>query len=812
MGVFAYVIKDQWPSGWIYACSCTFFRRAQIVLISNYLLSYFIFQMPGCTFQSKWLSDNRFKGWLKAVPNNKNAAECAACRKTVDLSTMGVTALTSHAKGAKHSTNLNINSSQGSIQSYVEDKTVTRPSDTATIELDTFVSKTDTLKAETLWSLKTVHSNMSYSSNEDVNYFFREMFPDSAIAKSFSCGETKSMYIACYGISPYIQLLLENKVKNQPYVMLFDESLNVQLQKKQLDIHLRFWDNNAVQSIYYTSAFLGHATALDLINCFETHVERKIRYANLVQVSMDGPNVNWAVFDKLQTKLETENNKKLLNIGSCGLHTLHNAFKAAVSDTDWDIGHKLSALHTLFDETPARREDYEKVTRQQLYPLQFCAHRWVENVCVFERAIEVMPHMKVYVENVSVKAVKNPGTKSYESVKDFCKDPLSKIKLAFLVSVAKPIETFLTSYQTDKPMIPFLSKDLEMLIKHYMNRFVKPELRPTGSLQKLTTFDVNDKKNQKSLKHIDIGFIADQELKVMIVEKKVSERAAMDFRSDCLKLLVSLVKRLQTKSPLSYGVVTNLSCLEPGQIYEQDESNHDKFRRVLTVLVSSNRLDVNKCDEIEAQYDQFVEDARHMSAFKDFSKDKDRVDELFFDSMSTKECYNKLWDVVSVLLLLSHGQASVERGFSVNKEVSEYNQSEHNLIARRVIKSHINHVGLQNIVITKELLVSVQGARQKYHAHLESKRIDHEKRIKSEKRKLVEEELQVMRKKQKQIETDITSLNKDADRNSEKAETLQSLTYIAKANALRRKAKDKAEEMITINKMIYEKSALLKNM
>ena len=71
---------------------------------------------------------------------------------------------------------------------------------------------------------------------------------------------------------------------------------------------------------------------------------------------------------------------------------------------------------------------------------------------------------------------------------------------------------------------------------------------------------MSDKKNHKSLKQIDIGFIADQELKVLIVEKRVSERAAMDFRSDCLKLLVTLVKRLQVKSPLSYGVVRNLSC------------------------------------------------------------------------------------------------------------------------------------------------------------------------------------------------------------------------------------------------------------
>ena len=38
-----------------------------------------------------------------------------------------------------------------------------------------------------------------------------------------------------------------------------------------------------------------------------------------------------------------------------------------------------------------------------------------------------------------------------------------------------------------------------------------------------------------------------------------------------------------------------------------------------------------------------------------------------------------------LLLLLSHGQASVERGFSVNKEVMVQNLAEQSLISQRII-------------------------------------------------------------------------------------------------------------------------------
>ena len=124
--------------------------------------------------------------------------------------------------------------------------------------------------------------------------------------------------------------------------------------------------------------------------------------------------------------------------------------------------------------------------------------------------------------------------------------------------------------------------------------------------------------------------------------------------------------------------------------------------------------------------------------------------------MNSNECYRKLWLVLSKILLLSHGQASVERWFSVNKEISEYTMSEHTLIARRVIKDHIRHLeGARNLEISKELLQSCQGARQKYHAHRESQQLEDPKRSRLDKRKPFEAEVEVMRKKQKQLKMDM---------------------------------------------------------
>ena len=55
--------------------------------------------MPGnCTFNELWLEKEEFKSWLRKDPL-KCKGYCVYCKKTIDVSAMGESALRSHAKG-----------------------------------------------------------------------------------------------------------------------------------------------------------------------------------------------------------------------------------------------------------------------------------------------------------------------------------------------------------------------------------------------------------------------------------------------------------------------------------------------------------------------------------------------------------------------------------------------------------------------------------------------------------------------------------------------------------------------------------------
>lgn len=64
---------------------------------------------------------------------------------------------------------------------------------------------------------------------------------------------------------------------------------------------------------YFSSEFMGHSTAEDMVEVFHKSTEG-LGYKNLVQLSMDGPNVNLKFHKPIQTEMENDVNTVLLNV------------------------------------------------------------------------------------------------------------------------------------------------------------------------------------------------------------------------------------------------------------------------------------------------------------------------------------------------------------------------------------------------------------------------------------------------------------------------------------------------------------------
>lgn len=203
------------------------------------------------SFQLSWLSDPQFKEWLAPDQTSNYHARCLLChntftKNTINIKSMGRSALISHVKSSKHLANLKSSRSkkeevQLTISSFVKvpasasNKSSVTASSPAPCVPTILAVKSEVARSEALWLFKTINDNRPFIANDGLDNIFAQMFPDSAIARQFKLGRTKTMYTVTHGLAPHLTNILEETVKGKHYVLLFDETMNVQLQQKQMD-------------------------------------------------------------------------------------------------------------------------------------------------------------------------------------------------------------------------------------------------------------------------------------------------------------------------------------------------------------------------------------------------------------------------------------------------------------------------------------------------------------------------------------------------------------------------------------------------
>ena len=127
-------------------------------------------------FQDDWLSHPDYKNWVRKDAD-RNKAFCSLCHKSLELSNMGTQALKSHMNGKKHKRlaqplacffkppakkKLNPNPSSMVSPSQLP----------ASNTLVQSIASSDKVKAEIRWAVKSVMSNFSNSSCNDISTLF----------------------------------------------------------------------------------------------------------------------------------------------------------------------------------------------------------------------------------------------------------------------------------------------------------------------------------------------------------------------------------------------------------------------------------------------------------------------------------------------------------------------------------------------------------------------------------------------------------------------------------------------------------------
>lgn len=477
---------------------------------------------------------------------------------------------------------------------------------------------------------------------------------------------------------------------------------------------------------------MNGSTANDILHHFKEGL-KPLDLKKLLQVSMDGPNVNWKFF-----KLLCEEDVTLIDIGSCGLHILHGALQTGHNNVKWMVNDALKSFYWIFKDSPARRSSYRKLTNQEVFPLKFCSIRWVESATAANRALEIFDYVKQYVCDSNTKLPKTSTVKTLEKV---CADPLIKCKIAFFATIALSLENFLTKFQTATPMAPFLYRELDMIVRNLLERILKKSVL-NKSAYHLSKLNLEDKAIYLTYSEIDIGFRTRKYLK----ESKANQKQKLDFLSDCSLFIKAMVKKIFERCSLKYSMTKYISCLDPHILACTPTVATERMTNLLQYFSDKNFISIETAENAMAQYKAIQANPHLIEKFKNYKSE--RLDQ-FYSSIFSNNSYADIYMIIKMVLILSHGNASVESGFSVNKNMLVENLKERSLISRRQVYDAINSAGgTCNVNIDSKMKLFCRNAHMKYQSALEDEnKKDLDRKARMEERKRAMKEINDLQKK-----------------------------------------------------------------
>ena len=311
----------------------------------------------------------------------------------------------------------------------------------------------------------------------------------------------------------------------------------------------------------------------------------------------------------------------------------------------------------------ARREDYELVQEEiGLAKHKFLKHvecRWLSLHPALLRILQQMNGLKRYFLTVL------PEKQSSSTSNARCirirrqlesKDLVAQIH--FLVSVADIFNPFLKFFQTEEPLFHLIYDQLGTLLTVLLGRFIRKDLLVNKAARKLSKIRLEVLENHLAYSELEIGEQTRQEI------EKLSEEKQKKFVLEAKSFLIAATKHLVNKLPLDNLILRSSILLKP------DVRSEDWAPKAIRILAKELKVSVdldNLADEwriyqlvnIPVDWHIETEEPRKPIRVDHFWR---KVDELK-DSTGERK-YPSIMKVVKTALVLGHGNAEVERGFS----------------------------------------------------------------------------------------------------------------------------------------------------
>ena len=159
------------------------------------------------------------------------------------------------------------------------------------------------------------------------------------------------------------------------------------------------------------------------------------------------------------------------------------------------------------------------------------------------------------------------------------------------------------------------------------------------------------------------------------------------------------VKSLIMSFKFKYKLVRELESLDPRRMCDSAASSVQKFSRILSKFIEIRHVTPTLClwcqravwditVRCQKGLQRYIRDNVWTSSFTPVSLTKTQA-----THSCGKWCYAFLWQMVKMILVLSHGQSDIERRFSINRDIMADNTHEQTVIAYRQVIDGLQKMG-----------------------------------------------------------------------------------------------------------------------
>ena len=522
------------------------------------------------------------------------------------------------------------------------------------------------IEAETRWSTFVAKHNIAFLASDHATKLFRKMFPDSEIAKKFSCSRTKTTAIVKGALAPHFTKKTTENM-SYPYSLMMDES-NDKTDKSCI-ILVRVFDPILcdVRTRFLDMPVVNIGTARNLFDALKLSLAQKgFDFSNTVAFMSDTTNVMKGARSGVQKLIKNEH-PTLYDVG-CICHLADLTVKRGMSTLPLDIDQLFVDVFYFFYHSSKRKQEFVDLwcslfTTEPEVILKHCTTRWLSLLRCVGRYLDQLEGLKSYFLS------SDEQTNKVKYILERLQNPLLKPLLHFLKFIMSAMDKFNRVFQksTENTTCELYTEMCRLTRLYAANVLKTDSITSVGSNLSLLSLE---RENQLDDENLGVG----SDTWVSLAELQ-EEYDLKPFFTAVRNFYVASIKKMLQKFPFSDSLLKDLGVLQPEKTASYS---------IDTVLGLAKRfpqlglVDPESLDQLKEEFTDFKlspEDLPPTSLYKaaDLTM-KPRVGRFWSEVSNIKTLdgrnrFSMLCHLIFGLLSIPCSNADSERGFSILRKI-----------------------------------------------------------------------------------------------------------------------------------------------